>query len=208
MDLTPLPEHNRPRFSEQLPNMETGPLLYAFPLQALQRGGIEMLINGNNLDIFSRIVSTNGRGMRCSISSNSMFFYQLFPQFWTENISCYIVVVFQVVHLYQKLLTGMRKAPPRWQFCAEITHKFFGHLLNSLLHRWSTLHLNCFELVDTDVGLIREQMRELGARESEVQRIFAGLRQAVSSQVLAHKHLHKHLHNHKHKHKHKPFRLR
>ena len=64
-------------------------------------------------------------------------FLPVFPQFWTENISCYIIVVFQVVHLYQKLLTGMRKAPPRWQFCAEITHKFFGHLLNSLLHRWS-----------------------------------------------------------------------
>ena len=68
--------------------------------------------------------------------------------------------------------------------------------------------INCFELVHIDGGLIREQMRELGARESEVQRIFAGLRQAVSSQVLAHKHLHKHMHNHKHKHKHKPFRLR
>ena len=124
--------------------------------------------------------------MRCSISSNSMFFYQFFLNFeqnWKYLL--YIVVVFQVVHLYQKLLTGMRKAPPRWQFCAEITHKFFGHLLNSLLHRWSTLHLNCFELVDTDGHLIREQLRELGARESEVQRIFAGLRQAVSSQVLA-----------------------
>ena len=32
--------------------------------------------------------------------------------------------------------------------------------------------------------LIREQMRELGSRESEVQRIFAGLRQAVSSKVF------------------------
>ena len=55
MDLTPLPEHNRPRFSEQLPNMEAGPLIYAFPLQALQRGGIEMLNNGNNLDIFQEL---------------------------------------------------------------------------------------------------------------------------------------------------------
>ena len=55
MDLTPLPEHNRPRFSEQLPNMEAGPLIYAFPLQALQRGGIEMLINGKNLDIFQEL---------------------------------------------------------------------------------------------------------------------------------------------------------
>ena len=31
--------------------------------------------------------------------------------------------------------------------------------------------------------MIREQIRELGTRESEVQRIFAGLRQAVSSKV-------------------------
>ena len=30
----------------------------------------------------------------------------------------------------------------------------------------------------------REQIRELGTRESEVQRIFAGLRQAVSSKVF------------------------
>ena len=30
----------------------------------------------------------------------------------------------------------------------------------------------------------REQLRELGTRESEVQRIFAGLRQAVSSKVF------------------------
>ena len=114
--------------------METGPLIYAFPLQALQRGGIEMLINGNNLDIFSRIVFTNGRGRRCSISSNVFYQFLLnFEQNWKYLL--YIVAVFQVVHLYQKLLTGMRKAPPRWQFCAEITHKFFGHLLNSLLHR-------------------------------------------------------------------------
>ena len=55
MDLTPLPEHNRPRFSEQLPNMEAGPLIYAFPLQALQRGDIEMLINWNNQDIFQEL---------------------------------------------------------------------------------------------------------------------------------------------------------
>ena len=71
MDLTPLPEHNRPRFSEQLPNMEAGPLIYAFPLQALQRGGIEMLINGNNLDIFQEL-SFLQMGGACSISSNSM----------------------------------------------------------------------------------------------------------------------------------------
>ena len=32
--------------------------------------------------------------------------------------------------------------------------------------------------------MIREQIRELGTRESEVQRIFAGLRQAVSSKVF------------------------
>jgi len=69
----------------------------------------------------------------------------------------------EVVHLYRKLLTGARKPPPRWQFCAGITHKFFAHLLDSLLHR--------------------EQILELGTRESEVQRIFAGLRQAVSSKV-------------------------
>ena len=59
-----------------------------------------------------------------------------FEQNWKYLL--YIVVAFQVVHLYQKLLTGMRKPPPRWQFCAEVTHKFFGHLLNSLLHRWSS----------------------------------------------------------------------
>jgi len=71
----------------------------------------------------------------------------------------------EVVYLYRRLLTGELKPAPRWQFCAGITHKFFAHLLDSLLHR--------------------EQIRELGSRESEVQRIFAGLRQAVSSKVSA-----------------------
>ena len=116
--------------------METGPLIYAFPLQALQRGDIEMLINGNNQDIFRELSLQMGGAGDVQFQAIPCFFYQFFLNFeqnWKYLL--YIVVVFQVVHLYQKLLTGMRKPPPRWQFCAEITHKFFGHLLNSLLHR-------------------------------------------------------------------------
>ena len=129
-------------------------------------------------------------------------FLPVFPQFWTENISCYMVVVFQVVHLYQKLLTGMRKAPPRWQFCAEITHKFFGHLLNSLLHRWSPqLFWACSHRWWSGQGA-DEGVGSAGVRGSEdlrrtssgclvsgtcTQSLAQAQAQAVSSQVIAHK---------------------
>ena len=82
MDLTPLPEHNRPRFSEQLPNMEAGPLIYAFPLQALQRGGIEMLINWNNLDIFQELSFLQmGEAGDVQFQAIPCFFLLVFPQF-------------------------------------------------------------------------------------------------------------------------------
>ena len=94
MDLTPLPEHHRPRFSEQLPNMEAGPLIYAFPLQALQRGDIEMLINWNNLDIFQELSLQMGGAW--DVQFQAMFFTSFSSILNTiGNIFCTLLLFFR-----------------------------------------------------------------------------------------------------------------
>ena len=72
----------------------------------------------------------------------------------------------EVVDLYRKHLTGAQKPLQRWEFCADTTQMFFGHLMNSLL--------------------FKEQERSLrDNREEVVHRMFSGLREAVSQQVAA-----------------------
>ena len=72
----------------------------------------------------------------------------------------------EVVDLYRKHLTGAQKPLQRWEFCADTTQIFFGHLLNSLV--------------------FREQEKSLSEnREAVVGRIFSGLREAVRQQVAA-----------------------
>ena len=39
----------------------------------------------------------------------------------------------EVVDLYRKHLTGAQKPAQRWEFCADTTQMFFGHLMDSLL---------------------------------------------------------------------------
>jgi hypothetical protein len=74
----------------------------------------------------------------------------------------------EVVHLYRKLLTGAEKPPPRWEMCARTTHRFFGHLLDSLLHRE------------------RAADRAPGEdRVGQVRRVFAAVRGAVTARVAA-----------------------
>ena len=72
----------------------------------------------------------------------------------------------EVVDLYRKHLTGAQKPLQRWEFCADTTQIFFGHLLNSLV--------------------FREQEKSLSEnREAVVARMFSGLREAVRQQVMA-----------------------
>ena len=74
----------------------------------------------------------------------------------------------EVVSLYRSLLTGAHKPLPRWQMCIRTTNTFFGHLLDSLYYA--------------------ERSKTLAGGEDrvgEVQRIFAGVRQAVASRVAA-----------------------
>ena len=39
----------------------------------------------------------------------------------------------EVVDLYRNQLTGAQKSVQRWEFCADTTQMFFGHLTDSLL---------------------------------------------------------------------------
>ena len=45
----------------------------------------------------------------------------------------------QVVDLYRKHLTGAQKPAQRWEFCADTTQMFFGHLMDSLLFQSQVL---------------------------------------------------------------------
>ena len=72
----------------------------------------------------------------------------------------------EVVDLYRKHLTGAQKPLQRWEFCADTTQMFFGHLMNSLV--------------------FKEQEKSLSQnREEVVYRMFSGLREAVRQQVAA-----------------------
>ena len=69
------------------------------------------------------IMSTTDRG-----SLNNYLVWQLVQKFMP-----YLSKTFtEVMDLYRKFLTGAQKPLQRWEFCAETTEQFFGHLMDSL----------------------------------------------------------------------------
>ena len=71
----------------------------------------------------------------------------------------------EVVDLYRKDMIGAQKPLQRWEFCADTTQMFFGHLMSSLLFRE------------------QEQSYSLN-RAGVVQRMFAGVRDSVREFVI------------------------
>merc|ERR1719336_3473976 len=69
------------------------------------------------------IMSTTDRG-----SLNNYLVWQLVQKFMP-----YLSKTFtEVMDLYRKFLTGAQKPLQRWEFCAQTTEQFFGHLMDSL----------------------------------------------------------------------------
>ena len=69
------------------------------------------------------IMSTTDRG-----SLNNYLVWQLVQKFMP-----YLSKTFtEVMDLYRNFLTGAQKPLQRWEFCAEATEQFFGHLMDSL----------------------------------------------------------------------------
>lgn len=102
------------------------------------------------------IMSTTDRG-----SLNNYLVWKL-----VEKYMPYLSKDFtEVVDLYRKHTTGAQKPLQRWEFCADTTQMFFGHLMDSLL--------------------FREQDRShTHNRVGVVHRMFAGIKDAVRQQVV------------------------
>lgn len=101
------------------------------------------------------IMSTTDRG-----SLNNYLVWQLVQKFMP-----YLSKTFtEVMDLYRKFLTGAQKPLQRWEFCAEATDQFFGHLMDSLF----------FMEQDNDFK---------HDREGVVQRMFARIRDSVGHRV-------------------------
>ena len=65
----------------------------------------------------------------CRGSLNNYLVWKLVQKFLPYLSKAYT----EVVDLYRKHLTGAQKPPQRWEFCADTTQGFFGHLMDSLL---------------------------------------------------------------------------
>ena len=49
--------------------------------------------------------------------------------------------------MYAKFRTGADKPLARWQFCYEVTNKFFGHLMDSLYSEEQVIFAGCSETI-------------------------------------------------------------
>jgi len=101
------------------------------------------------------IMSTTDRG-----SLNNYLVWKLVQKFMPYLSKAFT----EVVDLYRKHLTGAQKPAQRWEFCADTTQMFFGHLMDSLLFQ------------SQDRSLTQN-------RVSVVQRMFVGMREALRQRV-------------------------
>jgi len=95
------------------------------------------------------IMSTTDRG-----SLNNYLVWQLVQKFMP-----YLSKTFtEVMDLYRKFLTGAQKPLQRWEFCAETTEQFFGHLMDSLffVEQDESLTKNRAEVVQTMFARVRD----------------------------------------------------
>ena len=74
----------------------------------------------------------------CRGSLNNYLVWKLVQKFLPYLSKAYT----EVVDLYRKHLTGAQKPPQRWEFCADTTQGFFGHLMDSLLFQSQVNYIN------------------------------------------------------------------
>ena len=72
------------------------------------------------------IMSTTDRA-----SLNNYLIWRLVVKYMPFLSSAYT----EVVDLYRKVRTGAQKPLERWEFCADVTKQYFGHLLDLLLYK-------------------------------------------------------------------------
>ena len=90
----------------------------------------------------------------------------------------------EVVDIYRNHLTGSQKpTSQRWEFCADTTELFFGHLLDSLLFQNQVKNRKI--RFEKDLYLINDDQDSslLHNRVGVVQRMFVSIREAVRTRV-------------------------
>ena len=109
----------------------------------------------------SPLLTSNVEIPICRGSLNNYLVWKL-----VEKFLPYLSKAFtEVVDLYRKHMTGAQKPLQRWEFCADTTQMFFGHLMSSLV--------------------FREQEKAVSHnRVGVVHRMFAGVKDAVRQQVM------------------------
>ena len=160
--------------------MEAGPLIYALPIQTVHRGDNGLIWNGLDTTAYFTLAVWPRLNLKRGFTSPTI---PLFPGG---------APVSQAVDRSPETsstLAILRRRHPQllcslaWLALAQVTFRFRDHRNDHHDHH-EHRDDHCNHCDNDRLIVTREQIRELGTRESEVQRIFAGLRQAVSSKVF------------------------
>ena len=116
-----------------------------YPNSKITENTSVMLVSPQYVADIAVIMSTTDRA-----SLNNYLIWQLVRNYMPYLSNSYT----EVVNMYAKFRTGADKPLARWQFCYEVTNKFFGHLMDSLYSEEQVIFTGCSSTIVISVSVL------------------------------------------------------